>query len=96
MSDNDAFSVSKIFAGVGLGLALGILVPIVLVSVVSRIPNKSAWAYPILNAALLGFVIWVARKGYGESGFVRGLIIGLAIMSSLSVICGGILFWVAR
>ncbi len=96
MPDDKTFSVWKILAGLGLGFALGIMVPVVLVSVVPRIPQKSAWTYPIVNAALLGFVIWASRTGYGESGFVRGLIIALAIMSSLSVICGGILFFVAR
>jgi uncharacterized membrane protein len=96
MPDDDAFSVSRIIAGLGLGFALGIMVPVVLVSVVPRISQKSAWTYPIVNGVLLGFVIWVTRAGYGESGFVRGLIIALAIMSSLSVICGGILFFVAR
>lgn len=96
MPDDDAFSAWKIIAGLGLGFLLGILIPFVLVAFVSRVPDKWVWAYPATNAVLLGLVMWVSREGYSESGFVRGLIIALAIMSSLSVICGGILFFVGR
>jgi len=100
MPDDDTFfgfeDYRGAWPGLGLGFALGIMAPVVLVSVVPRISQKSAWTYPIVNGVLLGFVIWVTRAGYGEAGFVRGLIIALAIMSSLSVICGGILFFVAR
>jgi hypothetical protein len=96
MPDDDAFSVWRIIAGLGLGFALGILVPVFLVTLAPRVSDKSVWAYPAINAALLGLVMWVSRTGYDESGFVRGLIIALAIMSSLSVICGGIMFFIAR
>ena len=95
MPDDNAFSVWKIFAGLGLGFALGIVLPLVLLTVIPSIPTKSEWVYPGINAALLALVMWVSRVGYAESGFVRGLNISLAIMSSLNVICGGILFVLA-
>ena len=96
----DDSSSSSSFGMILAGFLLGVVVAAVCIWIAAALGGRSSgkwvWIWPMVNATILGFFIWIAKTRYRDSGVARGMVISLSIVCSLSVVCGGLLFVMFR